>query len=438
MELLESGARQLCLPQQLVGGENAVDLLPGGRHHLRELALHDLCAHAAGGTVARVEVEIVDPAGHGAIDALHGGVPAPVDGGSDDRIGGERIGGIVRHGGRHVDESLDGGLKIRCLGGIEPRGRLRTGALQRAFEPQRRAGGGNARLGVGDVHGARTHAVVEDARCEGPDEGLEVAGVAGGELEAVVAGQQQGCGRGGGPGGLRLREGGDVLAETVLAPVVEGGHEEDGVGGLGIEPARTEQARDDGAGRGGHGVGERVVAADLGVSPVPGLGEVGKNVDARNLDGGEHAGRRRHRFELVRLQGDQGDPGPQAVALGRGGGEEPGQVRRIELDAAEVVGLEVGGEVARLGADDVLENDAGDVAGAGDLDGLGGGFRNGCGGALQRRDGDLNAQGGAIGERSSFVGLGDGGGDAAAAPGKKVIVGDDRIAHAAASCRGRI
>ena len=54
--------------------------------------------------------------------------------------------------------------------------------------------------------------------------------------------------------------------------------------------------------------------------------------------------------------------------IGFGGGEEPGEIRPIELDRGKVVRLEVGHMRLRLGPDDLARIDAGDVARAVELD----------------------------------------------------------------------
>ena len=90
--------------------------------------------------------------------------------------------------------------------------------------------------------------------------------------------------------------------------------------------------------------------------------------DLADIDHRQRIGRDRKEREFVGLEHDQRKPRPQAIVLRRGGREEPGEVGRVEFDAAEIVRLEVDGEVARLGADDVPRIDADDVAGPEHLD----------------------------------------------------------------------
>ena len=63
-----------------------------------------------------------------------------------------------------------------------------------------------------------------------------------------------------------------------------------------------------------------------------------------HVDGGQRVDRRPHRGELVGLQHDQGEPRAEPVARRGGRGEQPRKVGGVELDAGQVVRLEVGVE----------------------------------------------------------------------------------------------
>jgi hypothetical protein len=56
MDPLQGGAGKLRLPQELVGPQHAVDLLPRGRHQGGTLFLDYLRSHAASAAIARVKI----------------------------------------------------------------------------------------------------------------------------------------------------------------------------------------------------------------------------------------------------------------------------------------------------------------------------------------------------------------------------------------------
>ncbi len=83
----------------------------------------------------------------------------------------------------------------------------------------------------------------------------------------------------------------------------------------------------------------------------------------QNIDRGQRTGCNRGKCELIiGLQNDQRDPGMKPVAIGRRGREEPGKVGRVEFDSAEIIRLEVNGELAWLGADHHARIDARHIA----------------------------------------------------------------------------
>jgi hypothetical protein len=77
-ELAQRGAAELRVAQQLVGLKHAGHLIPGRCHQRRSLALDDLRAHAGAGAVARVEVEIGQPARDRAVHRRDAGMPPAV------------------------------------------------------------------------------------------------------------------------------------------------------------------------------------------------------------------------------------------------------------------------------------------------------------------------------------------------------------------------
>ena len=100
-------------------------------------------------------------------------------------------------------------------------------------------------------------------------------------------------------------------------------------------------------------------SAALHVGPAPGVAEVGELVDA-----GVDERQRRAVVQLgaVDVEHDEHQPGPQPAGLRPGRGEDPRQLGRHQLDAGQVVGLDVGGAVGRLPAHDAAGDEAGDVA----------------------------------------------------------------------------
>ena len=138
--------------------------------------LDNLRAHATCAAIARVEVQIVHPAGSGAIHRRYRRMPAAIDRRRDDRIG--LIGIEARRG--IVDEVLHICLEGSLLG-IVPICRLGQHTLQCALKSERRrACRRDAGLRIGNIH--RTNADIGGQHLwrQAAHQRFEVAFVAGG------------------------------------------------------------------------------------------------------------------------------------------------------------------------------------------------------------------------------------------------------------------
>src|SRR5437667_5646181 len=104
--------------------------------------------------------------------------------------------------------------------------------------------------------------------------------------------------------------------------------------------------------------------------------------------------------EFFRLQHDERQPRPQLVVLWSRRRDEPGEIRRVEFDTAQIVRLEINCEIARLSANDVPRIDSNYIARAEHLNF----HRRGrhCAGSavLLDRKRKLDIQTSAIGKRS--------------------------------------
>ena len=182
--------------------------------------------------------------------------------------------------GRRAQRALEAEDGLRRDGPRDRRlGRVRGGVRDEADV----GAGVDAEAGVGGVQVADADPLVDRARLELLDEGLEVLVLAGPEVPVVVVGQLRG--RAGGPG-RRLRvDRGDavVVAEAGEAAGLEGGDQERAVGGVRLQPARAGEPGDDlvGVGRAGRAqaeqelleVARRLVAlGDAHVGEGPALG----------------------------------------------------------------------------------------------------------------------------------------------------------------------
>ena len=97
--------------------------------------------------------------------------------------------------------------------------------------------------------------------------------------------------------------------------------------------------------------------------PIPRIGQVGQRGRREHLDGRKRIGRPGSAaVNSPSCERDQDQPWPELVSVGRSGREEPGKIGGVELDPAQVIRLEVGGGIARLGADDVPRVDADNIA----------------------------------------------------------------------------
>ncbi len=126
------------------------------------------------------------------------------------------------------------------------------------------------------------------------------------------------------------------------------------------------------------------------------------------------------------------------LAVRSRGHEEPGEVRLIELDAGEVVRLEVGSAMSRLGLDDLGSVEPDHVAVAVQLDSHAGGLRGGGCPILRRHNIHARVDFGADVRGLGWIVRGrDGKRDSLSDPGNEVVVAEYGVAHqATSSCRG--
>ena len=285
------------------------------------------------------------------------------------RVLGQGIVGVIGPGGRgEVDQLGHGGLE-RLLVRAAPWGRAGRRAAQCALQAERAARARDAGARLVDGHRRGAHVRRQDRRGQLADQRLEVPGVAGAERELVVHREPQRRRGVAGPCRIRGVQPAHVHAQAGLAADLERGDEERGVARLGIEPPRAQHPGDHrGRVRRDRG-GEVAVPAHLCVGPVPGVVERLQRAHVLHVDGGQRVGRHARRGVLARLEHDQRDERAEPAAVRERGGEQPGKVGVVELDAGQVVRLEVHGLVARLGPDDVPGIDADDVAGPVQVDG---------------------------------------------------------------------
>ena len=162
---------------------------------------------------------------------------------------------------------------------------------------------------------------------------------------------------------------GDLVAEPGLAPRLERRHDAGEVARLRLEPPRADEPREVAVGLRGEELLDRlggVQLDDLRVRPRPRLGEVGQ------------LGRRARRAAAAAARGSSA---ATTSSLGRtttstshgrsrpfvpaaAGVKSHGKSGDVELDAGEVVRLEVGRACERVGAEDGARVDPDDVAGA--------------------------------------------------------------------------
>ena len=193
----------------------------------------------------------------------------------------------------------------------------------------------------------------------------------------VIDGQPDGSVHSDVPGRRRLRAF-NGQAEAALHAVRERRDDAGEVRGVGLEPSGADQSAQ---------VGDRpgaqicrdverttVVVHDLRVCPRPRLREVGQLGSRIGRVGDRQHGQQRAAAVLdgdpvARPHDDEHAPRPQPVLRPRcGGGEQPRQVRRVELDDGEIVGLDGDRSGSRVAAQDDPRVQSGDIAGTVQLD----------------------------------------------------------------------
>ena len=201
IQLERRGQRELQLAEALVGLQDVAELGPGLLHVALLVLLHDVGPEPRGRAVARVVVELVDPAGVAHGELFDRGVPLSVERQTDDRIG-MGVGVVFRlaQGKLEVDRSLEVEQEAAR------RSRRRVAEVGRGWRPLFGSGDGfrafQSALEAHDrerpshavhfgprrpnVHIANADPRVDRPRFEQVDEEFEIAAVAGLEIPAVV------------------------------------------------------------------------------------------------------------------------------------------------------------------------------------------------------------------------------------------------------------
>ncbi len=173
--------------------------------------------------------------------------------------------------------------------------------------------------------------------------------------------------------------------------------------------------------------------------PIPGGRKVLQSRHRFHDHGRQRIGRSGRKCKFASLfQNNQRHPGMQPIAIGRCRREEPGKIRRVEFDAAQIVRLEIHSELPGLGADDHARIDPDHIARPEQIYCRGGRQHQIGSASALHIENELHVQAGAAGQRSA-VGIVEARCNAASRPGFELVLSEcRRAAHAATSCAGMI